>query len=64
LLSNALKEILAEISVGKYSESEKELVCNHFNPEAKIVLSINANMRKVRFFMRKEFTRLISIIAS
>jgi hypothetical protein len=40
------------------------LVCNHFNPNARIVLSINANMRKVRFFMRKEFTKLISIIAS
>lgn len=45
-------------------EGEKELVCNHFNPEAKIILSINANMRRVRFLMRKDFTRLISIIAS
>lgn len=46
-------------------EGEKaELLCNYLNPLAKLVFRINVNLRRVRIFMRKEFTEILSIVVA
>lgn len=44
--------------------SKPEMLCNYSNPNANLIFRININLRKVRIFIRKEFTQLLNIIVS
>jgi hypothetical protein len=63
-LSNALTEATKEVEELKLEGDKPELLCNHVNPLAKLVFRINVNLRRVRVFMRKEFTEVLSIVVS
>jgi len=41
-----------------------ELLCNYVNPLSSLIFRININLRRVRIFMRKEFTEILSIVVS
>jgi hypothetical protein len=41
-----------------------ELLCNYVNPLSNLIFRININLRRVRIFMRKEFTEILSIVVS
>jgi hypothetical protein len=63
-LSNALTEATREVEELKLEGGNVELLCNYINPLAKLIFRINVNLRRVRIFMRKEFTEILSIVVS
>ena len=38
------------------------MLCNYSNLNASLIFRINVNLRKVRIFVRKEFTDLLNVI--
>ena len=38
------------------------MVCNFANERASLIFRINVNLRKVRIFMKKEYTDILNII--
>lgn len=63
-LSLALTEATKEVEELKLENEKGELLCNYVNPLARLVFRINVNLRRVRIFMRKEFTEILSIVVS
>jgi hypothetical protein len=47
----------------KLEDEKGELLCNHVNPLSNLIFRININLRRVRIFMRKELTEILSIRA-
>ena len=45
-------------------EKQGPLLCNFFNPTARLVFRINTNLRRVRIFLRQEYSEIVSIIVS
>jgi hypothetical protein len=48
----------------KLEDEKGELLCNHVNPLSNLIFRININLRRVRIFMRKELTEILSIVVS
>ena len=38
------------------------MLCNYSNENANLIFRVNVNFRKVRIFVRREFTDLLNII--
>lgn len=63
-LSNCLTEAIKEVDELKPSSSKPEMLCNYTSPRANLIFRINVNLRKVRIFVKKEFSDILSIIVS
>ncbi len=63
-LSNCLTEAIKELDELKVVSSKPEMLCNNTNPNAKLIFRVNVNLRRVRIFIRKEFTQFLNIIVS
>ena len=62
-LSAALTEAMHDIEELRV-EGQGSLLCNYFNPTARLIFRINTNLRRVRIFLRQEFSEIVSIIVS
>ncbi len=40
------------------------MLCNYLNPLAKLIFRINVNLRRVRIFIKKEFTEILNVVVS
>ena len=40
------------------------MLCNFVNPLTKLIFRVNINLRRVRIFMRKELTEILSIVVA
>lgn len=62
-LSQALTEAVKDIEELRTDEPGENL-CNYVNPLSKLIFRVNVNLRRVRIFMRKEFTEILSIVVA
>jgi hypothetical protein len=55
---------LTEFLKREEAPADHDKTCNYLHPAAKFVLKINFPLRTVRFFIAKDYTRYLSIIAT
>ena len=63
-LTYCLTEATKELEEIKITSSKPEMLCNYTNPVSNLIFRINVNLRKVRIFVRKQFTDILNIIVS